>query len=64
MNTTDSLVADVEADILAAEGAFHVHGIYYAIFGDADRACREEFDQFLAEAEIARAQATLQIVEA
>jgi hypothetical protein len=133
MNSTDSLVDDVEADILATEGAFHVHGIYYAIFGDADlarrrlatrtadtvarvrawtrrgalvdgqamrpalgsvprlfercawcgrrfepgapaivvatrhihdRACREEFDRFLCEAEIARAQATLQLVEA
>jgi hypothetical protein len=132
MNTTDNLVADVEADIFATEGAFHVHGIYYAIFGDADlahrrlairtadtvarvrawtrrgalvdglairpaigsvpklferctwcgkrfepgapaivvatrhiheRTCREEFDRFLAEAEIARAQATLQMAE-
>ena len=133
MNTTDSLVADVEADVLATEGAFHVHGIYYALFGDADlarrrlairtadtvarvrawtrrgalvdgqairpapgsvpklfercawcgkrfepgapaivvatrhiheQACREEFDRFLAEAEVTRAQATLQLAEA
>ena len=133
MNTTDSLVADVEADVLATEGAFHVHGIDYAIFGDADlarrrlatrtadtvarvrawtrrgalvdglairptlssvpklfercawcskrfepgapaivvatrhihdRACRDEFDRFLAEAELARAQATLRTLEA
>jgi hypothetical protein len=133
MSSNDGIVAGVEADILAAEGAFHVNGIYYAIFGDADltrrrlatrtadavtrthawaragatvdgvgvrptaapalpitercawcgqrfapgaaalavagryihdRACRDEFDRFLAEAELERAQTTLRLLEA
>lgn len=40
MQHTAEIIAGVEADVLAAEGAFHVDGTYYAIFGDADRARR------------------------